>query len=373
MLRIERLGMTKVVCLLSFLIGFGFGFLTAHEQSQDKSNVATSQLNRTGLCPPGGFPLLLVSLDGFRSDYLNRGCTPHLLSIVRDGVQAKFLQSQFPTKTFPNHYSIITGLYPESHGIVHNRFYDPALGDTFYIGGPSSHNPDWWNEGEPIWVTATNQGLKTAAYFWPGSDVEIRNSRPDYWFLYNSSVSWSDRVNTVLQWLDLPDSNQPSFITLYVEEPDHTGHISGPESHEVNIALTKVDSLVIKPLINGLKERGIYDCVNMIIVSDHGMTAVNTDRVLFADKCFALSQASFIVEGPVSLLYSAHGVKSTIFVNRDYSQCLNKNARFYLKEDLPKRFHYANNKRISSGVVLANLGWRVLLRLFSAQFGVTMS
>jgi ectonucleotide pyrophosphatase/phosphodiesterase family protein 1/3 len=175
-----------------------------------------------------------VSLDGFRSDYFNRGLTPYLCSLASSGVRAKFLQSQFPTKTFPNHYSIVTGLYPESHGIVHNRFYDPILNDTFSIGGNSSDDPRWWNEGEPIWVTAKKQQVKTATFFWPGSDVEIRKMRPDYWHRYNSSVPWSDRVKAVLEWLDLPDSKRPSFIAMYVEEPDHTGHTSGPQSQEVN-------------------------------------------------------------------------------------------------------------------------------------------
>jgi ectonucleotide pyrophosphatase/phosphodiesterase family protein 1/3 len=215
------------VVLVLFFVGFGVGFLAGHKGS-------TSESTSDQKCPSENPPLVIVSLDGFRSDYFNRGLTPYLCSLASSGVRAKFLQSQFPTKTFPNHYSIVTGLYPESHGIVHNRFYDPILNDTFSIGGNSSDDPRWWNEGEPIWVTAKKQQVKTATFFWPGSDVEIRKMRPDYWHRYNSSVPWSDRVKAVLEWLDLPDSKRPSFIAMYVEEPDHTGHTSGPQSQEVN-------------------------------------------------------------------------------------------------------------------------------------------
>ncbi|KAG7215519.1 hypothetical protein INR49_014686 [Caranx melampygus] len=183
---------------------------------------------------PAGFkqqPLLLISLDGLRAEYLSTwsALIPVLNKLKTCGTSAPYMQAAFPSKTFPNHYTIVTGLYPESNGLIDNTMYDPVFDATFSLSSPEKENPDWYL-GQPVWHTASYQGLKSGTFFWPGSDVKINGSFPDIYRPYNGKVPFEERVFTVLKWLQLPDDERPDFYTLYLEEPDKSGHNFGPVS-----------------------------------------------------------------------------------------------------------------------------------------------
>ncbi|XP_051925796.1 ectonucleotide pyrophosphatase/phosphodiesterase family member 1 isoform X2 [Hippocampus zosterae] len=231
-------------------------------------------------CPPGfkRQPLLLVSLDGLRADYLRlwNPLIPVLAKLQKCGASASYMQSSFPTKTFPNHYSIVTGLYPESNGLIDNVMYDPVMDAIFTLSGPEKENPEWYL-GQPIWHTAKYQGLKSGTFFWPGSDVKINGSFPDIYRPYNGKIPFEERVLTVLKWLQLPDGQRPDFYTLYLEEPDKSGHSFGPVSGGVAQSIKAVDK-VVGQLMNGLKQLGLHRCVNVIVVADHGMEETSCDR-----------------------------------------------------------------------------------------------
>ena len=193
--------------------------------------------------PPGPAkpaPLLLVSIDGYRADYLQRGLSPALAALARDGVRTS-MQPSFPSLTFPNHYTLVTGLRPDHHGIVNNTMYDIQLG-KFSLGNRKAVSDGrWWAQGTPLWETAERNGLRTATMFWPGSEADIHGRHPDYWKPYDGAVTPTQRVDQVLAWLDLPPGQRPTFLTLYFDAVDHAGHGHGPDSPQVDQALRETD------------------------------------------------------------------------------------------------------------------------------------
>ncbi len=154
--------------------------------------------------------VILISLDGFRYDYLDKYSPPTLNQLAKDGVRAKWMIPSFPTKTFPNHYTVATGLYPEHHGIIENNIWD--FGVTFGLGKREEvQNSRWWL-GEPIWVTAEKQGLRAGAFFFPGTEAEIAGKRPTFWKQYDGKIPNNDRVDQILTWLDLPRGRTPTDV-----------------------------------------------------------------------------------------------------------------------------------------------------------------
>lgn len=310
-----------------------------------------------------GPTVILVSLDGFRWDYLGRTPTPNLDRLMARGVRARWMVPVVPTVTFPNHYSIVTGLYPEHHGIVGNRMVDPADGARFlYSDSSSAWQTRWWG-GEPLWNTATRQGRRSATYFWPGSDVEIAGLRPTYWKKFDQRVPGGERVAEVLRWLDLPDSQRPAFLTLYFREVDHFGHENGPESPEVLLAVRTVDSLV-GLLVSGLKARGLSDMVNLIVVSDHGMAQTSPERVVFLDDSFDPAAVDQVSLGPFVSLRSRTGRSEPLaraLVNAG------PHVRFYRRAETPARWHYRDNPRITDVVGVAEDGWTFTTRDWYAR------
>src|SRR5712671_309982 len=221
----------------------------------------------------GGNPLLiLISIDGYRADYLDRGHSPVLAALAADGVRAKGLRPVYPSLTFPNHYTIVTGLYPDEHGIVNNTMHDPALGNFSPPNRAANTDRRWWDQAEPIWVTAQKQGLRTASVYWPGTQAAIHGVLPTYWQLFDASVPPDARVEQVLAWLDLPTDQRPTFVSLYFEQADVAGHTYGPDSLQVEEALVTIDAALGR-LVAGLRERNQFDRANLIILSDHGMSA----------------------------------------------------------------------------------------------------
>lgn len=300
-------------------------------------------------------PLILISIDGYRADYLDRGLSPRLAAMAADGVRARALKPAFPTLTFPNHYTIITGLYPDHHGIVNNRMTDPTSGKRFVSSDPASaSDPSWWG-GEPVWVGAERQGKRTATMFWPGSDYLIDGMRPRYWKPFDRGVGPSARVDQVLSWLDLPPAARPEFITLYFELVDHAGHDYGPDSPEVDAALREVDAALGR-LVDGLQQRGIANNANLVVVSDHGMTGISEQRIVVLDKIVSADDADVITSGVLAGLAPKPGheaaAEAAVLAPHEHMRC-------WKKSEIPQRLHYGANPRIPPLLCLADTGWLI--------------
>jgi len=354
-----------VVLVLLLLIILLVVFLTKSPNEGEKARIHCPEWKNDTK-----YPLILISMDGFRPDYLDRDITPNINYLARNGVRAKFLRPQFPTKTFPNHYSIVTGLFPAHHGIVANRFTDKNFNDSFKIGGPSSSNPKWWG-GEPLWVTAIKQGLVSACYFWVGSDVPIEGILPNKTYKYTQSIPFEARVDTVLSWLDLPpqarqisdpekdNGRRPNFITLYFHEPDYTAHRHGPDAEQTNAKIKVVDNMIGR-LWNGLKDRCLEDKINIIMVGDHGMSQTSCERVVYIDKYNVTLndiQSSQQYGGPFMSIDPKSGISAEDIVNRLH--CKSPHLRVFLKKDLPKRLHYSLNRRIGQIILIAEDEWLI--------------
>ncbi|MDR3387060.1 MAG: ectonucleotide pyrophosphatase/phosphodiesterase [Rudaea sp.] len=305
--------------------------------------------------PSAYSPLILISFDGYRADYIDRQLSPNLAALAADGVRATAMRPAFPTLTFPNHYTIVTGLYPDHHGIVNNRFVDPVSGGKFVYNDPkTTSDPAWWG-GEPLWVSVEKQGKHAATMFWPGSDVAIDGVRPEHWQQFNGKTTPAARVDQALAWLDLPAANRPDFLTLYFEQVDHAGHDAGPDSAEVDAALREVD-VALGRLIAGLKQRGIYASANIVVVSDHGMTAAGADRVVVLDKIVDMHDVDLVNAGILVGLAPRPGhdaeVDRALLGAHEHMHC-------WTKAGVPARLHYGTNPRIPPLLCLADDGWLI--------------
>ncbi|KAA3653567.1 MAG: alkaline phosphatase family protein [Calditrichaeota bacterium] len=300
--------------------------------------------------------VLLVSIDGFRWDYFEKCPTPNFDKLARKGVKAERLIPVFPTLTFPNHYSIITGLYPENHGIVSNYMYDPVKQDSFSIKRTEMMTKSHWWDGEPLWITAGKHGLRSASFFWVGSETAISGVRPTIYKDYDSKIPGRTRIDTVLSWLDYPTSQRPQFITLYFSFIDHIGHTYGPESPEIVHAVSRMDSL-IGYLVDGLGR--IDDNVNTIILSDHGMAETRSDRIIEVDDYIDLSDVVYADWYTTSIVLPKAGKTDKL-----YNQLHNAHPhlKVFKKEHLPGRFHFKKNNRIHPLVLIADTGWEVMTR-----------
>ncbi|MFY9609596.1 MAG: ectonucleotide pyrophosphatase/phosphodiesterase [Blastocatellia bacterium] len=300
--------------------------------------------------------VILISLDGFRYDYLEKYDPTNLKSLARDGVQAKWMIPSFPTKTFPNHYAIATGLYPQNHGIVENTIFDKSFNATFTMDKREEvQNGRWWL-GEPIWITAEKQGQHAAPFFFPGSEAEIEGTRGTYWMPYDSKLSNEARVDTILYWLDLPAGERPTFLSLYFSDIDHAGHSFGPDSAETRDAVTKVDNDLGR-LIDGLKTRGIFEQVNLIIVSDHGMATQDPNNAIILDELVNMKNLAeeVIWTSEIVSIFPKAGKEDTIY--KTLKARLPPQAKVYRKAGMPARFHYSNSPRIAALLVLPDEGW----------------
>lgn len=302
---------------------------------------------------------ILISIDGFRADYLDRNFTPTLQNLARSGAKSSGLTPVFPSVTFPNHYSIVTGLYPDHHGIVNNAMTDPKIPETFRLSSKESvANPSWWKNGIPIWVTATEQGKKSSILFWPGSEAKIHDIQAQDWLVYDSSMSSSQRVSKLLEWLNRPASSRADFATLYFSEVDSSGHRFGPNSTEVNTSLTNVDNS-LDQLIRGLKDLHLYDQTTLIIVSDHGMAEVDSShRIIIGDVLNLFPNSRMEWQGPLAGIHLAKNSSQQVLTELrkiPHMQCWEKN-------DIPSKFHFGNNPRIPPILCLADMGWTITER-----------
>lgn len=304
--------------------------------------------------------VILISIDGFRYDYLDKYEPPNLGALAREGVRARWMTPSFPTKTFPNHYTIVTGLYPQNHGIVENSVYDPATKVTFSMSNREEVQRGSWWLGEPIWITAEKQGQKTAPLFWPGSEAEIGGTRPSYWEPYDGKAPNETRVDKILAWLDLPLGERPTFMTLYFSDVDSAGHEFGPDAWGTRNAVLKVDSQLGR-LIDGLKARGVFETINLIVVSDHGMTVQEPSNVIVLDEMFDTAQAEKVLwTAEIVSIFPREGKEDAIY--QALGSRLPPQAKVYRKSEMPARLHYSDSPRIAPLLVLPDDGWMLMTR-----------
>ena len=287
--------------------------------------------------------VILVSLDGFRYDYAKKYSATNLLRLAAEGASApQGMIPSFISVTFPNHYSIITGLYPEHHGIVANSFYDPARKQTYAADKVESVSDGSWYGGVPIWLVAEKQGMRTACFFWPTSDADVGGMHPTYYLHYDRTTPNEQRIDQAIAWLKLPAEERPHFLTLYFADTDHIGHEYGPESPQIAETVRQVDALMGK-LIADLKTLQLP--VDLIVVSDHGMETVEGNWIDL-DHYADLSQ--FVAVG--SLLYAPTEEAAA----RAYQQLRGASDKFvvYRRADVPAYLHFNSNPRIGDPVVI---------------------
>lgn len=300
--------------------------------------------------------VILISFDGWRADYHTRVRLPNLEGLIARGVRAEALIPSFPSKTFPNHYTIVTGLYPGHHGIVANNIWDAATGRSFSLSNRQEvQDPMWWG-GEPLWVTAIRAGQRAAIMFWPGSEAPIAGVLPTYWKPYDGSVPGSARVAQVLAWLDLPAAERPTFLSLYFEETDDAGH-AGPELPALDEALRRSDAW-IGELMAGLAARRLTDRVNVVVVSDHGMASTTTDRVVVLDEYIDLDDVRIVDLNPTVGLVPKPGREDAVYEGLRRAPHL----AVYRKAETPAHWHYRDHPRIPPLVGTADEGWQVMTK-----------
>ncbi|TCZ81703.1 ectonucleotide pyrophosphatase/phosphodiesterase [Lysobacter sp. N42] len=296
--------------------------------------------------------LVLVSLDGFRPQDLGHGMTPTLDALARGGVTSEAMRPSYPSLTFPNHYTLVTGLRPDRHGIVHNTMHDPVLG-AFHTGDAAAVGDARWWGGEPLWVTAEKAGLRTATMFWPGSSAAIGGVRPSEWREYDESLSGERRVDTVLEWLGRPARARPRLVTLYFEALDEAAHDHGPASPEAQAATRALDGHLAR-LLHGLDALGLRDQVDLVVVSDHGMAEVAHGRVVDVDRLAPPDLVRRVTWGQLIGLQPLPGREAEavrVLVGRHaHHEC-------WTRETLPARWHYGRHPRVPAIVCQMDAGW----------------
>jgi predicted AlkP superfamily pyrophosphatase or phosphodiesterase len=307
--------------------------------------------------PPAPTTVLLVSVDGMRHDYLDSVSLPNIRRLVDRGARAP-LVPVFPTKTFPNHYTIVTGLYADQHGIVANTMYDPELDAWFRPTDRQAVADERWWGGEPIWVTAERHGIRSAPLFWPGVEAEIGGVRPTYWLPFDDRMPLERRITQVLEWLDLPEPERPRFVTTYFSAVDVAGHNHGPGSPEVIAALQATDRM-IGLLLDGLAERGTLEETAILLVSDHGHSARAPERVIILDDLLPADLAQVVDWSPVLQLRPGPGLEDSVY---GLLAGRHPHLQVYRKADVPGRWHYRNSPRIQPIVAVADEGWEISSR-----------
>lgn len=300
--------------------------------------------------------LILVSIDGFRWDYLQKYPAPELKKLAEGGVHARRMTPSFPSLTFPNHYTIVTGLRPEHHGIVANSFFDPALQETFkYTSHECSIDPRWWSGGEPIWITAEKQGMRSACFFWPGSEAENHGYRASYFKTFDKHLTCEQRVDGLLAWLALPPAQRPGVATLYFDIVDSAGHTYGPDAPETAAAIWTVDAAIGR-LLAGLDKLGLRANTDLVLVSDHGMEPVSPERIIYLEDYAKLDTFAIDFLGPNAGLRPKTGTPEELVAKfRDK----NPHLHAWLRHEVPADLHYRASPRIAPVVLNADPGWLI--------------
>lgn len=283
--------------------------------------------------------VILISADGFRHDYAEKYNATHLKSFAKNGIKAESMIPSYPTVTFPNHYSVATGLYPAHHGLVNNTFYDKKKDAKYSMGAKDKVRDGSWYGGTPIWVLAEQQQLLAANMFWVGSEAAIQNTRSSYYYDYTEQIPVHKRIQSVKEWLMMPEERRPHLITFYVSEPDHAGHKYGPDAIEIERAVKEVDSIIFE-LTAAVKTTGL--AVNFIFLADHGMTAVDRENPIPIPKAIDLEKFTIPSSGTMVDIQA----KNKADIQPLYEQ-LKREAKdydVYLKNEVPAHLHYSEKE-----------------------------
>jgi predicted AlkP superfamily pyrophosphatase or phosphodiesterase len=308
--------------------------------------------------------LILISLDGWRWDYIDRFQPPVLSKMAASGVRSEGLIPIFPSKTFPNHYTIVTGLHAARHGITSNNIVDPALPWRFSLGDRDVQQDTRWWGGEPLWVGAERQGHIAATMFWPGSDVEIAGDRPAYWRPYEDELPNEARVDQLLAWLKQPEPTRPTFLTLYFSDVDTAGHRFGPTAEETRSAALHVDGMIGR-LVAGIDRLGLASRTNYVVVSDHGMADLSPDRVIVLDDYLDLNTVDLIDSAPIVGMNARPGVS----VESIYQALVGKHPalQVYTRSNLPVEHRLRDHPRLPDLIGIADDGWHPTTRAWLAR------
>ena len=294
--------------------------------------------------------VVVLSMDGFRSDYPARAHTPTLDSLEKVGVRSA-LRPSFPSVTFPNHYTLATGLHPDHHGLVNNSFYAPDLGLIYRIGDNAAVTNSDFYKGEPIWNTAEKQGLRAASFFWVGSEAPIQGMQPSINKAYDKTVPFKNRADSVIAWLQLPEEIRPRLIMWYMEEPDGIGHSDTPEAATTHAKVEERDE-ILAYFFARARRLEHFDEIDFIILSDHGMATYTPDNYVNLNDYLPRDSFDYVFDGVPTLLYP----KKT-YVDQAYAILQQvPRVKAYKKENVPEQFVYGSNPRIGDLVVVPDMG-----------------
>jgi len=312
--------------------------------------------------PASPTPLLLISFDGVRADALGRGDTPNLDRLASGGVRAQWMRPSYPSLTFPNHYTLVTGLRPDRHGIIHNTMWDPELGEFRLNLREAVGDGRWWG-GEPAWVGAHKAGLRTATMFWPGAEAEIAGVRPDRWRVFDQSMPSLARAEQVLAWLSEPPATRPHLVTLYFDITDTAAHYYGPHSEQARQALREADA-AFGHLLQGLEEQGLLGRINIIVVSDHGMAEVPAAQVMAVEDIVDPARAKVVSVGQVLGIAPLPGHEAEV-----EQRLLGAHPQYdcWRRTELPARWRFGRHPRVPPIVCQMHEGWDALPREYVAR------
>lgn len=311
----------------------------------------------------GPAPLLLISIDGFRHDYIEQFDSPALDRLIEEGLYADSLHHAFPTKTFATHYTLVTGRYPGTHGVVANNMWDPRRKSRFSLGDREAVNDGfWYSGGEPIWVTAEQQGLTAATYFWPGSEAVIDRTRPTYFKPYDGRVPHEERIDQIVDWLELPEAERPDFLTLYFSSVDSRGHGAGPAAPATLAAAEDLDGQ-LGSLLDELEAMDLLERINILLVSDHGMSQVSPERTIALDEYIDLSKVNVSDWGPAAQIWAGEmSAEAIVDALADAPH-----LRAWQREDIPERYHFGSHYRVPDVLVEADPGWLISSQPYMAN------
>jgi len=311
--------------------------------------------------------LILISIDGFSWDYMSVYPTPALDRIARSGVRAESMRPVFPSLTFPNHYSIATGLYPAEHGIVHNHFPDEARNEWYHLWDRDSVEDARWYGGEPVWVTAEKSGLVTAAYYFVGTEAAIGGISPSYWHSFDASVPGSDRVAQVIDWLQWPADRRPHLITLYFEHVDTAGHDFGRGSPELAAAVAEVDTNIGR-LLDAIDEMHLAGEVYVLVVSDHGQANyVNPEATFVLRDHIDLEGLDVTAGGAYAWIYQQQPAPERALEIRDAINEAWAHGHAVLRDEAPTEWRIDDSPRFPEVFVVPDLGYGVVAEQEAVQ------
>jgi predicted AlkP superfamily pyrophosphatase or phosphodiesterase len=299
--------------------------------------------------------LVILSMDGFRWDYPEKVETPNLDAMATNGARAERFIPSFPTTTFASHYTMATGLHPDNHGILVNRFYAPDLDADFNKGDRSTVEDGRFYGGEPIWVTAETQDLKTATFFWVGSEADVQGIRPTYWKRYDHHFPYEQRIDTVIHWLSLPKAERPKLVMWYFDEPDSSGHRYGPDGDSLKPVIARLDSLV-GVFRNKMKALPHANQINFIIVSDHGMANLSPDKQIMLDQHVDTAMIA-LIDGwnPTMNIKVKEGYLDQVY--EDLKKV--DNLHVWKHGEVPERLHHGTHVRTHDLILVAENGWTI--------------